>query len=150
MSHLPEFIANHSILIATFLCIISAWFIFEIYSKGKSISAHELVKLINTAPILLIDIRDAVAFEKHHIARAFNLPKDNILSTVDKLLQKNKGKQVVIINETGFIPATIVQHISKKQFTVCSLKGGITQWMQDNLPVVSSLKEKKLKANKTK
>jgi rhodanese-related sulfurtransferase len=142
MSHLPEFIANHSILIATFLCIISAWFIFEIYSKGKSISAHELVKLINTAPILLIDIRDAVAFEKHHIARAFNLPKDNILSAADKLLQRNKGKQVVIINETGFIPATIVQHISKKQFTVCSLKGGITQWMQDNLPVVSSIKEK--------
>ena len=150
MSHLPEFIANHTILIATFLCIISAWFIFEIYSKGKSISAHELVKLINTTPILLIDIRDAVAFEKNHIARAFNLPKDNMLSSVDKLLQRNKGKQVVIINESGLSPATIVQHISKKQFTVCSLKGGITQWMQDNLPVVSSIKEKKLKANKTK
>ena len=149
MSHLPEFIANHTILIATFLCIISTWFIFEIYSKGKSISANELVKLINTASILLIDIRDAVAFEKHHIARAFNLPKDNILSSVDKLLQRNKGKQVVIVNDSGLVPAVIVQHISKKQFTVCSLKGGITQWMQENLPVVSGIKEK-LKANKTK
>ena len=54
------------------------------------------------------------------------------------------------MNESGLIPAAIVQHISKKQFTVCSLKGGISQWMQENLPVVSSIKEKKLKANKTK
>ena len=148
MSHLPDFLANHTILLLLFFLTISSWLIFEMYSRGKTISAHELVKLINSDSILLLDTRSQTLFQQQHIAHSYHVPQENMLTAVDNLLKKHQGKQVVIMNESGMSPAALVQHISKQKFTVFSLKGGIAQWVQENLPVISDQQEKKNKANK--
>jgi rhodanese-related sulfurtransferase len=148
MSNFPDFFANHTVLVLLFVLVLSSWLIFEVYSRGKTISAHELVQLMNAESIVLLDIRALNLFQRQHIASSYNIPQDNRLAAIDKLLQNNPASKVVMVNESGMVPIALTQHIQKKKFVVFSLKGGIMQWIQENLPVINAQQHKHNNTNK--
>jgi rhodanese-related sulfurtransferase len=58
-----------------------------------------------------------------------------LLSAGDTL-RKHKEKAVVVYDDTGSLGASAVRQLVSQGFTrVVSLRGGLTAWRADNLPV---------------
>ena len=94
MERLPEFIANHLLLVSLFVAILALllWNIFGSSVSGLSkIGPAEVTRLMNHEKALLLDLRTAADFTTGHILSARNIPAAE-LEGRQKELQKHKKK----------------------------------------------------------
>ncbi|MCE2424607.1 MAG: rhodanese-like domain-containing protein [Pseudomonadales bacterium] len=136
MEQLFEFIANHPILVGAFLLTFALFVRNEVVRGGRAVSPQELVNLVNRDGAVVIDVRDAKEFAVGHIVDAVNVPHTALGTRVGEL-EKYKTKPVVVACKMGQHAGPAGTVLRKAGFeNVARLKGGVTGWINDNLPVV--------------
>ncbi len=99
-----------------------------------SISPGEAVRMLNSGA-LLIDIRTSEAFAAAHIANARSVPGATIADGA-AALERFKEKPVVVYCDSGQTAGAAARHLGRLGFKqVSNLRGGLTAWRAENLPV---------------
>jgi len=137
IDQLFEFVQNHPLLVAAFAAVLTAWLIYELRSANTGgVTASEATTLINREDAVIVDIRDKNDFKAGHIAGARNIPQSSIDSRINEL-DKFKSTPIIVVCKHGQSAGAVHAKLVKAGFErVLKLKGGMTQWQADSLPVV--------------
>ncbi|TDO06679.1 MULTISPECIES: rhodanese-like domain-containing protein [Halomonas] len=137
IDQLFEFVQNHPLLLGAFLLVLAAWVAYEIRSSGSSgVSSSEATQLINREDAVVVDLREAGEYKSGHIAGARNIPQSKLDERMREL-DKVKGKPIIVACKHGQSAGVAQAKLAKAGFErVFKLKGGMTQWQADGLPVV--------------
>jgi rhodanese-related sulfurtransferase len=137
MDRLVEYIGNHPYLSGLAVLAVVLVIGYELRARQSSFAAigpQDLIRLMNQNALLL-DLRPADAFAAGHLAGARNLPPDQILKA-GETLKKYKEKPVVVYDEAGSLGASASRQLAAQGFTkAMNLRGGLTAWRAENLPV---------------
>jgi rhodanese-related sulfurtransferase len=136
MSQLFEFVGNHPILVGIFALLLTLFIRNETQRGGRGVSPQELVNLVNKEGAVILDVRDSKEFAAGHIVDAVNVPHTSLESRLPEL-EKYKEKPVTIVCKMGQHAGTAGAVLRKAGFaSVSRLSGGMTEWRNQNLPVV--------------
>jgi rhodanese-related sulfurtransferase len=136
MSQLFEFVGNHPILVGIFAILLTLFIRNETQRGGRGVSPQELVNLVNKEGAVVLDVRDQKEFAAGHIVDAVNVPHTSLESRLAEL-EKYKEKPVTIVCKMGQHAGTAGAMLRKAGFgSVSRLSGGMTEWRNQNLPVV--------------
>ncbi len=136
MSQLFEFVGNHPILVGIFAVLLTLFIRNETQRGGRGVSPQELVNLVNREGAVVIDVRDSKEFAAGHIVDAVNVPHTSLEGRLAEL-EKYKEKPVTIVCKMGQHAGTAGAVLRKAGFaSVSRLSGGMTEWRNQNLPVV--------------
>ena len=104
-------------------------------SEGlRSVSPQELIRLMNQGALVL-DLRPAEQYQSGHLNGARQMSGEQILSAGDTL-KKHKEKTVVVYDDSGSLGSAAVRQLAAQGFTrVFALRGGLSAWRADNLPL---------------
>src|SRR5688572_19515964 len=97
MSRFVEYSINHPFLVAAAAILAVLTIVFEFRQRGRGSSAvapNDAVRLVN-AGALVVDVREAKAYEAGHIIDARSIPAAEIAGKAETL-KKFKEKPVVI------------------------------------------------------
>lgn len=130
-----EFALENWPLVAAMAALILAYFVVNSVAGGKSISVHEVTRLVNQGNALLLDIRDANDFKSGHITGAMNIPFAAINTRIDEL-EKHRSKCVILVDKLGQHAGDVAKQLKTKGFDVVRLGGGMSEWLHQSLPVV--------------
>jgi rhodanese-related sulfurtransferase len=138
MDQLLVFVTNHPYLVGAFAVLFALFVRNEMSRGGATVSAQQLVQLVNSEDAVVIDVRDKGEFDEGHIVGAINVPHANLDARLDEL-KKYKDKPVVIACKMGQHSGTAGTILRKAGFeNVSRLRGGITEWRGQSLPVVKA------------
>lgn len=145
MSRFVEFTTNHPFLVAAAAILAVLAIVIEIRHRSRGGSAtlgpQDAVRLVN-AGALVVDVRDQKAYEAGHIIDARSIPAAEVAGKADTL-KKFKEKPVLVYCDNGFTSAGAAKALRAQGFTkVVSLRGGLSSWLQENLPVVKGAPKK--------
>ena len=142
-----EFTGNHPVLVVALMISFFVLIFSELRRKAAGLSSVDptsAVSLINNDAII-VDLRNAEAFSRGHIANAKNLPFDQFEAKRDAMLG-NKSKPILTVCDSGVTSNKAAGALGKSGFeSVFNLKGGMNAWTQAGLPVVTSKKTKSKK-----
>jgi rhodanese-related sulfurtransferase len=137
MDRILEYLAHHpwlslgTVLAAAFVVV------YELRSRTEgqvSVSPQDLIRLMNQGALVL-DLRSQEQFQSGHLAGARQMSGEQILKAADTL-KKHKEKLVVVYDDTGSLGAAAVRQLTAQGFTKAfALRGGVTAWRADNLPL---------------
>ena len=138
MGRIFEFIGNHPFLVGAFLFFFIMFIRNESRRGGKAVTTQELVSLVNKQNALVLDVRDRKEFESGRIAESMNIPFAALESRISEL-QDFKEKPVVVVCKMGQQGGPAGRALRKNGFKhVTRLNGGISEWRNQNLPVVGA------------
>ncbi len=141
MEKLPEFIANHLILVTLFVAILSMllWNLLGTAMMGvKHISTAELTQMVNKNKALLLDIRSQDAYNNGHIIDSLHIPTAEFESRIKQLPGK-ADRPVVIYCAHGTDSAKACRLLRMQgREQVYMLRGGLHSWQSANLPIVKT------------
>ena len=145
-----EFIGNHAILAGTFVMLLALFVRNEMSRGGQTVTTQELVNLVNRENALVLDVRDAGEFAAGHIVDALNIPHAAVAGRLNEL-EKYKGQPVAVVCKMGQHSGSAGTVLRKSGFErVMRLTGGMTEWRNQNLPVVKGREAKKSGKGKSK
>jgi rhodanese-related sulfurtransferase len=137
MDRLLVFIGHHPLTASDALVasLIVAAFELRLRSQGAAaLSPQELIRLMNQGALLL-DLRPQEQFAAGHISGARQMPSEQILKAGDSL-KKYKEKLVIVYCEGGSVAPAAVRQLASQGFTKAfSLRGGLSAWRAENLPL---------------
>ena len=137
MARLAEFAQNNLFLVLALLATWSAVMFYEIKLKARGlsqVSSADALRIINKGA-MIIDVRPAEAFGSGHIVNARNIALASLES--DRPPLKRKDKVMLTVCENGTTSSKAANTLRKAGFeNAFSLKGGLTQWRSENLPLV--------------
>lgn len=138
MGQVFTFIGNHPYLCGAFLLLLALFIRNEMRRGGRSVSAQQLVDLVNRENALVLDVRDRKEYEAGHIVHAVNIPFSSLNGRLDEL-KKHKERAIVIACKMGQHSGTAGTLLRKNGFqNVVRLTGGLAEWRNQSLPVVKS------------
>jgi len=137
LERLPEFVANHVILVGIFAMLLVALVSTEISRltrKYKSLSPAQLTHLINRESALVIDVSALNEFQAGHIPGARHVAMSQF-DPESKELAKVRELPVAVYDRQGTVSAQAAERLAKAGFTkVYWLEGGIAAWQGADLP----------------
>ncbi len=134
MQHLSEFALNHWMLVTAFSVLLGLLVANTITTVG-GIAPQEAVSLINRAGAVVVDIRGAEDFAAGHIIDAIHFPLADLPSGGDKL-KKLAGKPIIVCCTSGNLAGQAARELKVQGLApVHALKGGISAWRAENLPI---------------
>ena len=137
MDRLLEYISHHPWYVAGAAVAALLVIVYELRTRNENIAAvspQDAVRLMNQGA-LVIDLRPADAFATGHVAGAKQMSGEQILKAGDTL-KKQKEKVLVVYDDTGSLGAAAVRQLAAQGFTKAfNLRGGITAWRAENLPL---------------
>jgi rhodanese-related sulfurtransferase len=138
MAQLAEFVGNHVWLVAGLLAAWAAVMFYELKLRSDGtthVTTADAVRLINKGA-LVIDVRKPEEYEKGHIVNARNIPLERVQQD-DDAINKQKNKILLAVCGDGASSGRAAGHLRKAGYeNAFSLKGGLTGWRSDNLPLV--------------
>jgi len=138
MDQLFEFIGNHPYLVGAFVVLLVLFIRNETQRGGSSVSAQQLVGLVNREGAVVLDLRDQKEYEAGHIVDSVNIPYASLESRLSEL-EKYKDKPIVLACKMGQHAGSAGTALRKNGFAnVSRLSGGIAEWRNQNLPVVKA------------
>ena len=139
MGQLIEFAGNHGMLVAGFVGIILLliWTEISKHTRGYAeLTPLQAVQKMNQGNTSVVDISAAADFTKGHLAGAKNIVLSRITET-DPDITKMKSGSVLVVCKNGQSAHTAAAKLVKLGATdVAVLKGGTTQWVADQYPLV--------------
>lgn len=136
MQRFFEFVANHPFLVGTFVLLLVLFIRNETRRGGRSVTAQQLVDLVNRENAVVIDVRDRKEFQAGHIVGAVNVPFASLDARLDEL-KKYQSRPVVVACKIGQHAGAAGTQLRKAGFeNVTRLTGGMAEWRNQNLPVV--------------
>jgi rhodanese-related sulfurtransferase len=138
MDQLFTFITSHPFLVGTFILLLALFIRNETQRGGQSVSAQQLVDLVNRENAVVLDVRDKKEFEAGHIVDAVNIPYSALESRIMEL-KDYKERPLVVACKMGQHSGAAGTLLRKHGFQqVSRLTGGVAEWRNQNLPVVKS------------
>jgi len=129
------FASEQWLLLSVFLLLLYAFIWRESSKGGKSISPHELTRLLNAEQAVLIDLREEKEFAAGHIAGAINIPFARIAErTAD--LHPHREKQLVLVDRMGQHTGSTGRTLGRQGYRISRLSGGMSEWLASKLPTV--------------
>ena len=129
-----EFIANNIILFVALIILLFLIINLEsklVFSKVKPISHEELTKLLNSAKITLLDLREKKEYSNGHIFSAKNIA----LTEVDTFKIKGESTVVTYASSDSDAQKAAKAFVSKGVKEAFYLEGGINSWIENNMPL---------------
>lgn len=137
MERLIEYAGHHTLLAAGAVLMAVIVIGYELRARAQTFAAaspQDVIRLMNQNALVL-DIRPQEAFAAGHVTGARNMPSDQ-LAKAGETFKKQKDKPIVVYCESGPQAASAVRELVAQGFTkVCSLRGGLSAWRTDNLPL---------------
>jgi rhodanese-related sulfurtransferase len=137
MAQLVEFAGNHGWLMTGLVAALLAVMFNEIRLRAQGathVTAADAVRLINKGA-LVIDVRKPEEFQGGHIVNARNVPVERVQQGDE--VHKKKDKILLAVCADGSTSGRAAGHLRKTGYAnAFSLKGGLTGWRADNLPLV--------------
>jgi rhodanese-related sulfurtransferase len=138
MQRYLEFVANHAVLSALFVGLLLALIVVEFQSRARgafNLSSFDFTRQLNSGNAVLIDLRPGAEFDRGHIRGARHLTPSQVDPAARDLV-KYKDGVVLLYCQSGITSVDVAGRLLKAGFAqVYSLKGGITAWVQDQLPL---------------
>jgi len=139
MEQLIEYTNNNLLLVAGTVAMALAVIFYELRMQAGSVSGaspSQVVNLINQGA-RVVDIRELAQFDKGHIVDAVHIPGPELAGKASDKLKK--AKSIVLVCDSGTKSGQSATAMRKEGFeSTFSLRGGMTAWQRDNLPVVTS------------
>lgn len=136
MDQVFEFVVNNALLVGAFAVILALFVRNEMQRGGRSVSAQQLVDMVNRQNAVVLDVRDKKEFDTGHIVDAINIPFSALDSRVDEL-KKYRDKPIIITCKMGQHSGSAGTLLRKHGFeNVSRLTGGVSEWRNQSLPVV--------------
>jgi rhodanese-related sulfurtransferase len=137
MDRVLDFASHHPWLAAATAVLAALVAVYEMRIRSeslRSVSPQELIRLMNQGALVL-DLRPAEQYQAGHLNGARQMSGEQILSAGDTL-KKHKEKTVVVYDDSGTLGAAAVRQLSAQGFSrVFALRGGLSAWRADNLPL---------------
>ena len=103
----------------------------------KRLSPPEVVRLINDAQALIVDVRAPGDYKKGHILNAVNLPQAKLAERISEL-GKDTARPIVLYCALGGVSAQAAHTLRKAGYTQAwPLAGGLNGWLAASLPVTT-------------
>ena len=134
------FASEQWLLISLFLVLIYIFALTERTKGGKPITCSQLVSLMNADEAVLVDVRAANDFQAGHVHGAINIPHTKIATRLSEL-EKHREKVIVLTDQMGQHAGGVGKQMTKQGYTVRRLSGGMSDWQQQNMPVVQGQKK---------
>lgn len=138
MERLIEFAGNHPYLVAAAVFMVVVVIVSEMRTRIQDFAAiapHDAIRLMNQGALVL-DVRDGEPYAAGHIGEARHVPLKELAGSAESL-KKFREKPVVTYCETGMSGGTAARELRKLGFSkVFNLRGGLSAWRHENLPVV--------------
>lgn len=148
MEQIVTFAASHYILVGSLITLLCLLVITEIRKGAPSISSQDLTRLVNKENAVVIDVREKVDFNKGHIVSALNFPYSTLKERTSEL-SKYQDSTIIIVDAMGQHAGTASKWLKESGIAmVMRLKGGISGWQADSLPLIKK-QERKKKRDKT-
>src|ERR1700744_79206 len=137
MDRLLEYITHHPWYAGGLALAAILVAIYEVRSRNENLAAispQDLVRLMNQGATI-IDLRPAEEYANGHVSGARQMSGEQILKASDTL-KKQKEKVVVVYDDSGSLGAAAVRQLAAQGFTKAfNLRGGISAWRAENLPL---------------
>lgn len=137
MDHLVQYIHDHTLLAALTVAVAVIAIVVEMRARGESfaaVSPQEAIQLMNRGA-LAIDLRPRDQYAAGHVSGARHMDGEQILKSGEQL-KKHKQKPVIVYCERGSLAAAAVKKLREQGFgQAVALRGGLTAWRAENLPV---------------
>ena len=140
MDRLIEFTNNNPLLVAGTVMMALAVIFYELRIRTRGLVAvgtAQAVQLINNGA-RVVDVRDPAQFDAGHIVGAVQAAPEALAD--DKRLKKNHP--VIVVCDNGINSGRCIDQLRKAGFeSAYSLRGGLSAWQQDNLPLIAGGKD---------
>ncbi|MEH6448574.1 MAG: rhodanese-like domain-containing protein [Oleispira sp.] len=131
-----DFINNNWMLVSVWGVFLAAFLWDNNQRSGASISAAQATQMINKQNAAVLDIRDKKEFEAGHLANAINIPYSTLTERLSEL-ESSKEHPIVLVCKSGQSVGMAGKTLKQKGFQVFRLSGGMLEWSNQNLPVVT-------------
>ena len=108
MAQFLEFISNHFLLAGAFVALLVLFIANEGRRGGRTVSAQELVNMVNRDDAVVLDVRDRKEFQAGHIVDAVNIPFPSLESRVTELA-RYKDRPIVLVDKMVSTPALLAR-----------------------------------------
>lgn len=129
------FISEQWVLVSVLLILLYLLAISERIKSGRPVGVHELTRLLNRDEAILLDIRKPKEFAEGHIVNALNIPFNKVAERAAEL-EGSKDKIIVLADKLGQHAGSVGRLLQKEGYQVRRLGGGMTEWKNQNLPLV--------------
>lgn len=150
MDRIPEFIANHPILIAALLLVVGMIGGLEfsrLRRAAQPVGTARATRLANSEDAVFVDTRRRSEFEAGHVPGARNLPAAEVEQYI-KQFEKLHEQPLVLYDDGGLAAHKTARQLAKRGFTrLYELDGGLQAWRDAKLPLEQGGKSKKKKAS---
>lgn len=140
MDRVIEFTNNHPLLVAGTVMMALTVMFYELRMRTRGLVAvgtAQAVQLINNGA-RVVDVREQARFDAGHIVGAVHAAPDTLAD--DKRLKKNRP--IIVVCDNGTNSGRCSDQLRGAGFeSVYSLRGGLTAWQQDNLPLIGEGKD---------
>ena len=137
MADLLVFVSEQWLLVSALLLLVYGFIFLEQTRAGKQLSVHEVTRLMNADEAYLVDVRDAKEYALGHINSALNIPSVKIDERMAEL-ESEREKVIILVDKHGQHAAAVGRKLRQAGFKVNRLRGGMGEWLVQNLPLVSS------------
>ncbi len=138
MQEYIEFAGRHTMLFIALAAVVALIIMCELKraTKGfKEVPPSEAVRLINKEDALVLDVREANELGQGSIIDAKHVALSVLPEKLDNLAN-NKDQPILVFCKMGNRSAQACKLLLKNSYTnVFGLKGGITAWVNDQLPI---------------
>ena len=129
------FVQEQIFLVGALVLLVFAFYRKETSAGGVKLSTSQIVQAMNAETAILLDVRDAKDFDQGHVTNAINIPHAKVADSL-KQLEKHREKQLIVTDNIGQHAATVSKLLAKAGFNIALMRGGMSEWKGDGLPVV--------------
>lgn len=132
-----EFLTQQWMLASGLLVAIALLIMHESRKSGPSLSPQQAITLINEQDGIFVDLRDAADFRKGHIVEAVNIPALKLPERMSDL-EKYKDRPIVLVCKMGQQSSSAGKQLKEANYSaVYKMRGGMMEWTNQQLPIVS-------------
>ena len=131
------FMSEQWLLVSLLVVLLYAFAFNERRQAGTPASIHEVTRLINSEDARVLDVRDRSDYSAGHIVDAIHIPHGEVASRLSELAAV-KDKTVIVADKLGQHAGGVGRILKREGFTVRRLQGGMSEWTNQNLPLVKS------------
>ncbi len=137
MQRLLEYTSHHTLLSLLAVAAVIGVLIYELRERAQragAVSPQDAVRLMNQGAALL-DVRASEEYAAGHIRGARSLPLERLSEGLDSL-KRYKDKPVIVYCERGPSASSAIRQMAQQGFgKVVNLRGGLSAWRAEQLPV---------------
>jgi rhodanese-related sulfurtransferase len=139
VGQLIEFASNHGMLVAAFAAVVLLLIWTEISRRTRGyaeLTPMQAVQQINRGELSIVDISNAADFSKGHLSGSKHMALSRFNETDPEIAKLKAGPVLVVCKNGQTAHMAAAKLVKLGAANVAILKGGVTQWVADQYPLV--------------